>query len=472
MRKIGKKLFGNFVHPVHVLEKDDQGLVFAQGDEEIFHRLEGSELPSLRIQCFEQRIVHPERQQTSVKRDHRHEGLGDPSLNLTPGFFLRHSLFDLKDRLYQVDHGKKVDIPAVLETDAGEEGRLLIEGRLKLIHEAAFPDTRLPDHINHLPLPLFRPFEDRPQGLHLGAATDEFSDPSNETGLETGTHVGAFGHHAIETLLPGLPLQGEFTRHLVVKIVLNDVAGLLTRPHFTRFCRLLNPGSQVGGVSHGGVVHTQIVPDRADNHGSGVESYADFELYAALPLYLVSIRLYRLLNGQGRIARPLCMIFVGDRCTEQGHDAVAGKLIDGSLVSVDFIHQDLETSVHDLVDFFGVELFSHGGVIGHVGEKHGNQLPLPFESASGGENLVSQEFGRVGLGLRIIDSDGFSGFHQFAAAFIAKFGFGSVRRPAIGTHEFELVTTLTAKLRVSSILKPAFWALHHLRPFRSEKRSL
>ena len=82
-----------------------------------------------------------------------------------------------------------------------------------------------------------------------------------------------------------------------MKIILDDVAGLMTRPDLTGLCRLLNPGSQVGRISNGGVVHTQIVPDRAYYHGSGVKPYANFELYAALPLYLIPVLPYRFLNG-------------------------------------------------------------------------------------------------------------------------------------------------------------------------------
>ena len=144
---------------MHVLKKDDQGVFFAQTDKKILHCLERAKLPPFPIQCLEQRIVHPERQQTPVKRNHRSKILCDSPLNLTSNLFYCHSLFDAKDRLYHIDHGEKVDIPAVLDADTGEKGRFFTEGRLKLVREAAFPNTRLPDHIHHLPLPLFRPIE-------------------------------------------------------------------------------------------------------------------------------------------------------------------------------------------------------------------------------------------------------------------------------------------------------------------------
>lgn len=48
---------------------------------------------------------------------------------------------------------------------------------------------------------------------------------------------------------------------------------------------------------------------------------------------------------------------MGNWSTKQGHDPVSRELVDGSLVFVDLIHQDLKASVHDLVDFLRIELF-------------------------------------------------------------------------------------------------------------------
>ena len=62
------------------------------------------------------------------------------------------------------------------------------------------------------------------------------------------------------------------------------------------------------------------------------------------------------LYGEGRIAGPDGMVLMSQRGTEERHDAVAGKLVDRTLVLVDLIHEDLEAPVHDLVDLLGVEL--------------------------------------------------------------------------------------------------------------------
>ena len=91
------------------------------------------------------------------------------------------------------------------------------------------------------------------------------------------------------------------------------------------------------------------------------------------------------------------MVFVGKRSTEEGHDAVAGELVDGALILVDLIHEDLEAAVHDLVDFFGVELLRDACEVCHVGEEDGDELALPFQGGAGGEDLVGEVLGGVGV---------------------------------------------------------------------------
>ena len=70
------------------------------------------------------------------------------------------------------------------------------------------------------------------------------------------------------------------------------------------------------------------------------------------------------------------MIFMGHGGPKQGHDAITGELVDGALIFVDLIHEDLKGTVHDLVDFLRVELLRHGCVIGHIREEHRHQFAL------------------------------------------------------------------------------------------------
>ncbi len=71
------------------------------------------------------------------------------------------------------------------------------------------------------------------------------------------------------------------------------------------------------------------------------------------------------------------MVLMGQGGTEQGHDPIPGELVDGALIPVDLIHQDLEAAVHDLVDFLRVQLLGEGGEVGHIGKEDGHQLRSP-----------------------------------------------------------------------------------------------
>ena len=70
---------------------------------------------------------------------------------------------------------------------------------------------------------------------------------------------------------------------------------------------------------------------------------------------------------------------MGERGAKQGHDAIAGVLVDGALEAVHFCGDALEAAVDDVVHHLRVELLSEGGETSHVGKQHRDLLALPFE---------------------------------------------------------------------------------------------
>ena len=64
-------------------------------------------------------------------------------------------------------------------------------------------------------------------------------------------------------------------------------------------------------------------------------------------------------NNYSESNSPLSMILMRDGRTKKRHDPVACKLIYRALILVDLAHQDFKAAVHNLVDFFRVELFGH-----------------------------------------------------------------------------------------------------------------
>ena len=63
---------------------------------------------------------------------------------------------------------------------------------------------------------------------------------------------------------------------------------------------------------------------------------------------------------------PLSMVLMSNRSTKECHDPITRKLVDCPLISVDLIHQDLEATIHDLMDFLGIKLFRDGCVVGYI----------------------------------------------------------------------------------------------------------
>ena len=76
------------------------------------------------------------------------------------------------------------------------------------------------------------------------------------------------------------------------------------------------------------------------------------------------------------------MVLVRDRSAEQGHDAVAGELVDGALIAVDAPGEDVEAAIHDGVDGLRIETLSERTEAYDIGEENRDELPLTFKGAA------------------------------------------------------------------------------------------
>jgi hypothetical protein len=74
----------------------------------------------------------------------------------------------------------------------------------------------------------------------------------------------------------------------------------------------------------------------------------------------------RLADGQRRQHGSARMIFVGHRCTEERHEAVAEELIDRTLEAMDFTHRGLEERVEHLVHLVWADPRGQGRGVGNV----------------------------------------------------------------------------------------------------------
>ena len=91
------------------------------------------------------------------------------------------------------------------------------------------------------------------------------------------------------------------------------------------------------------------------------------------------------------------VVLVSDGGTEQRHDPIAEKLVDGTLVAMDFRQHEIEGSAHQLVDLLDVEALRQRGEPGDVHEKHGHLFALALQRGPRGEDLLGKVLGRVAL---------------------------------------------------------------------------
>ena len=151
-------------------------------------------------------------------------------------------------------------------------------------------------------------------------------------------------------------------------------------------------------LPHRRVIHVQIAADGAHHHLAAVQADADLHRHTLGALHLGGILLHRRLHGEGGVAGPYGVVFMGNGGAEQRHDAIAHDLVDGALVAVHRGHHAVEHRVQELARLLGVAVGQQGHGAFEVGKQHGDVLALAFEGGAGGEDFLRQ-IGR-GVGQR------------------------------------------------------------------------
>ena len=149
-------------------------------------------------------------------------------------------------------------------------------------------------------------------------------------------------------------------------------------------------------LPHRRVVHVQIAADGAHHHLAAVQADPDLHRHTLGALHLGGILLHRRLHGEGGVAGPHGVVFVGNGGAEQRHDAIAHDLVDGTLVAMHRGHHAFEHRVEELAGLLGVTVGQQGHGAFEVGKQHGDVLALAFQGAAGGEDFLGQIGRRVG----------------------------------------------------------------------------
>jgi len=91
------------------------------------------------------------------------------------------------------------------------------------------------------------------------------------------------------------------------------------------------------------------------------------------------------------------MVLVGEGGAEEGHNTVPPNLVDRTFVVVNCFHQPNDDRVQELAGLLGIAIGEqlHGAL--EVGEEHRDLLALAFEGRLGGEDLLGEVLGGIGL---------------------------------------------------------------------------
>jgi hypothetical protein len=150
-----------------------------------------------------------------------------------------------------------------------------------------------------------------------------------------------------------------------------------------------------------------------------------------------------------------------DRRAEEGHDAVAHDLVDGSFVVMDGLHHPLEHGIQELPGFFGITVGEelHGAL--EVGEEHRHLLALAFQRALRGEDSLGEVLG--GVGLRRPETR-FGGLGERCRALSAELVARWVGRAARWADRRKRRRTLATEFHASEVLGIAVGAPHRSAP--------
>jgi len=142
----------------------------------------------------------------------------------------------------------------------------------------------------------------------------------------------------------------------------------------------------------------QVAADRAHDDLPGVEPDPDLDKEALAPAHALGVAAHCLVHPQRRVAGPHRVILVGQRRAEERHDSITHHLVHRALVAMDSFHHQLEDGIEEPARLLGIAIGQklHGAL--EVGEEHRHLFAFPFQGALGGEDLLGEVLGGVGLG--------------------------------------------------------------------------
>ena len=214
------------------------------------------------------------------------------------------------------------------------------------------------------------------EGRHLVAAPDEAGEAALAGEVEPRARPADSGQLE-DPDRPAGALDLELAEVLELEVAGGELRGFLGEVGLARLGQRLHPLREPDRVADRGVVALRGArPERPGDDLAGVDPDPDREVEALRAAQLGRVLADVVEHLQRRVTGPPAVVLVGDRRPEDGHDPVAGELVDGPLEALDGVGEDREEALHDLAPLLGVVLLGEVHRPLHVGEQHGHLLAL------------------------------------------------------------------------------------------------
>ena len=268
-----------------------------------------------------------------------------------------------------------------------------------VLAEPALADSRRAEHADGAAIALRGAAQRGIERGDLALAAHEAREAARARGLDAGAVRP--GPDELEALhQPAHALHAGAARRGELEVGFDQAGGVPGQAHLAGARALLHARGQPDRVTLRGVVHAQVVADRAHDHLARVEPDPDREAQPELAAQVGSEAAQLLADQERRVAGALRVILVRERRPEQRHHAVARVLVDRALEAVDGVGEQREEPVEHAVPGLGARALGQPDRVHHVDEQHGHLLALALEHAARAEDPFGQVVGRVRAGLR------------------------------------------------------------------------
>ena len=139
----------------------------------------------------------------------------------------------------------------------------------------------------------------------------------------------------------------------------------------------------------------EVIADRTDDDLPSIEPDADLYIEPLAPSQLLRISSNRVLHPHRRITGPRRMVLMRQRRAKERHNPIAQDLVEGPLVAVDGLDQEVQHRIEEPPRLLWVAIGQQLHRPLQVGKQHGDLLALPFEGFAGIQDFLDEMGGGI-----------------------------------------------------------------------------